>query len=286
MTATGCALGAYIPGTSDAGSLDRYAELVGGMPAVVHTFQHWERSTRMFDAAAAEAIARRGAVPMISWEPWAGLRPINRGEYDDYARTYAQSVASYRGLILLRFAHEMNGRWIKWGDDAEAYRSAWMRLRRIFRLERADAVRWVWSPHVVDRNARAFDAYYPGHDQVDWVALDGYNWGRSGRRTRWQTFDQVFSDSYQRLTALAPDKPLMLAEVGCAEEGGDKAAWIRRTFLDVIPARYPAIRSVVWFNEDKRGHADWRVESSATSLAAWREVTADPYYAADPRSFG
>jgi hypothetical protein len=277
--AEGIALGVWVPGLPEASVLDRYTELTGHLPAIVHWWSNWQRSSRNFDTVAAEAIRRRGAIPMISWEPWHGLAAINRGELDGYARDFARSIVAYGGPLLLRFGHEMNGRWITWGDDAAAYRSAWRRLRRILADEGARQAAWVWSPHVVDRNAGRFESYYPGDDEVDWLALDGYNWGRTGRGRRWQTFDQIFASGYEAIIALSPSKPLMLAEIGCAEEGGDKAAWIRDAFLEAIPDRYPAVRAVVWFNEDKQGHADWRVESSSASLAAWRDVVADPRYA-------
>jgi hypothetical protein len=113
---------------------------------------------------------------------------------------------------------------------------------------------------------------------VEWLALDGYNWGRSQRLSRWRSFDAIFAESYARITALAPGAPLMLAEVGCAERGGDKAAWIRGAFESAIPQRYPALGAVVWFNANPRGHADWRVESSPRSLEAWREVVRSERY--------
>jgi hypothetical protein len=109
--------------------------------------------------------------------------------------------------------------------------------------------------------------------------LDGYNWGRSQPGSRWQEFDEIFGDSYARLRALAPDKQMMLAEIGCADLGGDKSAWMRDALLDAIPRRYPAIRGVTWFHADPPGHADWKVDSSPGALAAWREITASPRYA-------
>ncbi len=101
---------------------------------------------------------------------------------------------------------------------------------------------WVWCPYVHDRGVRRFEPYYPGHDVVDVVALDGYNWGRRRWWHRWRSFDAIFGASYARLRRLAPDKPIILAEIGCAETGGNKAAWMRQTMQKAIPERYPAVR--------------------------------------------
>ncbi len=180
--------------------------------------------------------------------------------------------------MFVRFAHEMNGSWIPWRSPPGAFRDAWRRLRDIFAAAGADSVEWVWSPHVRGLRASRFEPFFPGHDAVDWVALDGYNWGRSQRLSRWRSFDAIFAESYARITTLASGTPLMLAEIGCAEEGGDKAAWIRDAFGSAIPERYPAVRAVIWFNANPPGHADWRVESSPASLEAWRHIVRLPRY--------
>ena len=70
----------------------------------------------------------------------------------------------------------------------------------------------------------------------------------------------------------------MLAEVGCANRGGDKASWMRDALLDAVPNRYPAIRAVVWFNQNRPDHADWRVDSSPEALRAWQQAATDPRY--------
>lgn len=272
------ALGVWVRGYPvDPDAMDRYRRATDHQPAVVHLFRNWTDATGTFDPALADAITATGAVPMLSWQPPAGdLAAVARGERDAYVRAYAAAIAQWGGRLLLRPAHEMNGEWIPWRSSPAAFTDAWNRLRGIFAAEGATNVDWVWSPHVIDRRAADFVPYFPGDDAVEWLALDGYNWGRSHRSTRWQSFDAIFGDSYRRITALAPDRPVMLAEIGCAEAGGDKAAWIRDALLDAVPNQYPAVRSVVWFHDAPPGHADWRVDSSPQALAAWREVVRDP----------
>jgi hypothetical protein len=68
----------------------------------------------------------------------------------------------------------------------------------------------------------------------------------------------------------------MIAEVGCAEQGGDKASWIRRAYVKEIPEKFPGIKAVVWFDADKEN--DWRVNSSRGSLDAYRKIAAAPLY--------
>ncbi len=271
----GVALGAYVRGyPTDGAALDRYARLVGRWPALVHIFRNWTDTTRDFDADLADGVTRGGAALMISWQPPAGsLAAIAAGEHDGYVRDYARAVRAWGGNVLLRFAHEMNGEWIPWHAEPAAYRDAWRRLHAIFGEEGADSVAWVWSPHVPDARAAQLNPYFPGDDVVDWMALDGYNWGSSQAATRWQGFDEIFADAYRDIVELAPDTPLMLAEIGCAEDGGDKAAWIRNGYREVYD-RLPDIGSIMYLHADLReiGHPDWRLTSPSAAMGAYAEI--------------
>ena len=151
-------------------------------------------------------------------------------------------------------------------------------FRTVFLEEQAEFenVRWVWSPYVSCGNCTAFKKVYPGNAYVDWVALDGYNWGTAIPGTGWQSMTKIFGGSYDAVTRLAPGKPFMIAEVASAEQGGDKAAWIRDAFSKSIPNRMPKTRAIVWFSSNKE--TDWRVNSSDASLTAYRNVATNPSY--------
>jgi mannan endo-1,4-beta-mannosidase len=243
----------------------------------VHTFQTLEPGLDppRHALAAARAV---DAVPMLSWVPKYGLEPILRGDQDAHLRTYAQAIGSLDYPILLRFGHEMNLPGTGWFGPPELFIAAWRRVRTAFEEAGTHKVIWVWCPYVHDRGMRRFEPYYPGDDVVDVVALDGYNWGRRRWWHRWRGFDAIFSASYAALHRLAPERPMILAEVGCAETGGDKAAWMRQALLRALPERYPAIEAVVWFDHDRPDHADWRIDSSPAALAAWKEIAVDPRY--------
>ena len=149
-------------------------------------------------------------------------------------------------------------------------------MHDIFEKEGATNVRWVWSPYVSCGSSTAFGKVYPGDGYVDWVALDGYNWGTSQRWSSWQSMAQIFAKSYDAVTRLAPRKPFMIAEVASAEAGGNKAAWISTAFNKTIPDRMPKTRAIIWFSSNKE--TDWRIDSSGASLRAYRKVAANPSY--------
>jgi beta-mannanase len=248
----------------------------------------WGQGSGQPDRAGIEEVVRKGFVPMITWEPWqlsAVARPENQpdfslsaivsGKYDDYIRRWAVGLKDIKGRIFFRPMHEMNGNWYPWcgsvnGNTPEAFVEAWRHIRSIFRKAGSDRLAWVWSPYahsVPDEPQNEIARYFPGVEDVDWVGLDGYNWGTSQPWSRWQSFEDIFCDGYERLTHVAPGKPCMIAEAGCAEDGGSKGAWIKEAF-EALRGRFTRIKAMVWFNIDKE--CDWRIESSQESLASFR----------------
>jgi len=69
---------------------------------------------------------------------------------------------------------------------------------------------------------------------------------------------------------------MMIAETGANEEGGDKADWILSALGREAP-RFSHIRALVWFNAGK-SNGDFRINSSAASLGAFRRTVASPTY--------
>lgn len=279
------ALGVYIRDVEDNPSkLDRYAEQTGRRPAIVGAYKRWD--VRPFHLPELREIAARGAIPMISWEPWDSndrgyrLSAIAKGRHDAFLRRSAREAKAWGGPILLRFGQEMNGSWATWqrgidGTTGARFVAAWRHMVRVFRRAGADNVRWVWCPYV-DNGDLPFVPFYPGERWVDWVALDGFNWGAP---IAWQSFSDVFDRSYRTLAKLT-SKPIMIAEVGSHEAGGSKAQWLHRTLRRQLP-RLPRVRAVVWFSATDG--ADFRVDSSAAALAAFRRGIGAKRYSGDRR---
>jgi hypothetical protein len=285
-------LGVYVasPGHTgapeDAQVLDNYASMVGRRPSIVMKFSNLTDS--LLTPAEISNLQARAETPMVTWQlfqqGWSGtvisLQDIAGGGYDSKIRQAADLARSLPFEVMIRFAHEMNGPWEPWGSDhagnvGTAYVDAWRHIVTIFRQEGASNVRWVWSPNV-DNGSYPFGAYFPGDSWVDYVALDGYNWGTAGiGENAWQSLSQVYSSSYKTLTQMS-SKPVMITETSSSEVGGDKAAWIRDGFLTTIPQQFPRVRAVIWFNRNQE--QDWRVESSTASLNAYRCVVDSPIY--------
>lgn len=265
--------------------LDEFERDAGKKAAIVMWYQDWA-VTSALDTAMLRSVAARGSVPMITWDPWDYTKGTNQpqfrlqtiidGAYDAYIQSWAAGLKLYNGPVILRFAHEMNGNWYPWGsgvngNSPQQYVQAWQRVRGIFASNSATNVLWVWSPNIMV-GATDFTPFFPGDAAVDWVGLDGYNWGS---RSSWKSFAELFGSSYQTITALS-QKPVMVAEMASAEEGGNKATWISDAFTTQIAVKFPRIRAVVWFNENKE--RDWPIESSPRAQRAFVDAVAAPLY--------
>jgi hypothetical protein len=269
--------------------IDAYARAVGHAPAIVSYYREWNET--VFDTVSLRAIASRQAVPLITWEPtlagWQRgdhstiLATIAHGGADGYLGTTARDAARLKSPVFLRFAPEMNGGWSPWGvrtpgNSSALFVAAWRHAVEIFRSAGARNVRWVWCPNVDDYGALPFAALYPGDSWVDWVGMDGYNFGAS---QDWQSFTAIFASSYDMLSRMTA-KPMMIAETGASENGGSKAAWISNAFDREIP-RFTRLRALVWFNGTGGAGEDFRFNSSPDAAMAFRRALASPRYAAD-----
>jgi beta-mannanase len=226
----------------------------------------------------ASAVRSTGIEPIVTWDPMTASGPINlpdivAGQYDGYLRTSAQVVKAFARPVLIRFDHEMN--LPNAGADPAIFVAAWRHVVNVFREVGAANAQFVWSPNVDCTGQCPFTSYFPGDPWVDWVGLDGYNAGSNN----WQSLEAVFASSYRTLSRLT-SRPMMIAETASAESGGSKATWIRTGLLDTVAGEFPRIRMVVWF--DRLKERDWRVNSSPSALAAFRDVLQSPTVRASP----
>ncbi len=289
---TTVALGAYIaqaPG--DPSRIDAYTTMVGAAPAIVMWYQDWATpGNSAFDPIKMNAVASRGAMPMITWEPWDAAGGVTQpayslgatiaGAHDAFLQQWARAAAAWRKPFYVKFAHEMNGNWYPWaagvnGNTAAQYSAMWNHVRAIFTQQGATNVRWVWSPNVIYDGSTPLTQIYPGDAAVDWVGMDGYNFGTSQSWSQWTTFANVFGPSYAALTRMS-GKPVMIGETASSEVGGNKATWITQGFLSDVPNRFPRLGAIIWFDESKE--TDWRVNSSSAALTAFRTVATSPRY--------
>jgi beta-mannanase len=265
-------------------ALDASVAAVGARPAIVGTFADWVHDLD-FPRELAAGIDVRGAVPMISWEPWDSWRGgtdqpayaldrIAAGDHDGVIDRWAAQLADHGRPVLLRLAAEMNGDWLPWstgvnGNRDGDYVAAWRHVRERFRRAGAANAAWVWNPIASYAGSTPLETLFPGEQQVDWLAVDGYNWGAT-RAWGWQSYAGILAPTVAALRALDPGRPVMIAETGCAPDPR-KPAWVTST-LDA--ARADGVDALVWFEFDKE--TDWRLAGDPATAAAARAALRDP----------
>ncbi len=243
-----------------------------------------------------QTIRSHGAVPFFSWssqaipstevQPDYQLSDVISGRYDGFIRDWARDAKRWGHRFFLRFDWEMNGDWFPWAEDANGNRPgefvrAWRHVHDIFGAVGATNPIWVWCPNVdFEDKFRDLRSLYPGNGYVEWTCLDGYNSGTNpAKHDRWRSFDQLYRHSYEEIvTQIAPAKPMILGEIASSEQGGSKAQWIGEMLRD-LPAEYPKVRGLVWFDKYENG-MDWPLETSRSAIEAFAAGIRGSVYAA------
>jgi hypothetical protein len=283
---------------TDPWHLGEWARAVRARPSLVAKFQSFSdpRPVGNFLRESERQGIRR---VMVSWEPWTpvpaalggsaqrhaqfGYRNVDiaRGAQDRYIHRFARALAGFRGIVFLRYAHEMNGFWYPWAAGAGEYVVAWRRIVRIFRREGVRNVRFVWSVNpslYVSRASwrRHMDLYWPGRAYVDYVGSTAINFG--GIK------DYTVKRFYPSLVALRRiyRKPVILTETNTEFRG--RVRWLDD--LRRVLRRSPWIRGVVWSQLPSRskvhvgprvGNVNWDVTKDAPAARALRRIIEDGF---------
>lgn len=261
--------------------LREQSELLGAVPDYVLFFQDLS-FRRGFPLESVKACYELGVTPVISQELWewrhrhsdddTWLTRINRGDFDAQWRDWARGAKLFGHRVILRFGFEMNGDWFDWGQQPEAFITAWRHVHQIVREEAgASNVEFMFSPNVewdAYKPLTEIERYYPGEDYVQVLGLDGYNFGDAHSQWHsWQSYAEVFEDSIE-IMAQWPH-PLLLAEIGSAE-GPRKAYWLQ-DFLDTVDED-PRVSGFIYFNyfDHRKGEPNWLLNSDPASLEVFR----------------
>jgi hypothetical protein len=257
-------LGTFEPGApSDYGAVASFARTANRKPNLVGYYSGW---TQPFDTASARMLQAQGAVPFVQIDPTAtSINGIANGTYDDYLRSYADSVRNFRHAVVIGFGHEMNASWYPWGYKrvpAATFVGAWRHIVTLFREEGAQNVTWLWTLQAVEPGTGPIASWWPGAQYVTWVGIDGFYYRPS------DTFASVFGKTITQVRTFT-NKPVLLSEcaVGPAAGQFDK---IHDLFQGM--ARYKTL-GLVWFDKAQHGsifHQDWRLADSLQAPPSFR----------------
>ncbi|WP_224999914.1 glycosyltransferase [Cesiribacter sp. SM1] len=256
--------------------------------SIVSTYLAW--SAAPLPTAEWRKISAKGAIPMITWEPWTNLFPqyadhpdlsqnrkvflyITEGYFDEYIDSVAVSIRSLGYPVFLRFAHEMDNPMYPWSasgsNTPNEFIAAWRYVHNRFQALGVQNVSWVWNP----LKPSAFDNYYPNGARypdnmyIDWIGVTCLNYGKANVSQQWSTFEEIYKPFQLKRQSYSIDLPVMLAEFGSTSYGGNGGKWVSDA-LNRIQDHYPEIKSTVLFysKQDKNWVTDWRPTERETSI--------------------
>jgi len=252
----------------------------GKKNAVVLMFTAWCNTSSYMNSVFSQQMTNlwnNRNIPVVTWEAYLCSNQTTpadiegraaNGQYDAYFTAWAGRMKSWLAgpdgvygtgddrRAYLRMPHEMNGNWYPWSPTAPGeapwqYAEMWRHIHSIFEMQGIDSahLQWMWVPNA--SGPYVAEDFYPGDAYVDWVGVDGYNFGAySGGK--WMTPAQRLDNMVGRLKLLTT-KPIALAETGCSaytSTGISYAAkdqWIKDVFTY---ASEKNIRMVMYFNKD------------------------------------
>ncbi len=267
--------GAYVGWQEN--NLTNFESLVGKSAQYRAVFIHWGNE-KNFPLYLKPYVGDKNKTLIVFWEATNyNIGTVNQtgysydailnGNFDTYFTQFAKDAKTYGAPVILIPFSEMNGDWFPWsitqnGNSAQKHIDAWRKIRGFF--NDVPNVKFGWAPNheaVPNTTVNKFENFYPGDAYVDYVGLDGFNFG-----SPWMTFDQVFGSAINRIKVYK--KPVFIFSFASAP-GTQKSAWVTDALTTQIP-KYPEIKGWVWFNESKE--RDWRVESDANSINAFKQA--------------
>lgn len=277
-----CLTGAFLSDNPSEGDIINFKNTFGKKPYLVMVFLDWGG---FLDKKTIDAAYGQGCSLLVTWEPWKARekKGINfdgllSGKFDGYIKEFALRLKDIQKPVFLRFAHEPNGNWYPWEYGKigkEKYAAVFRYIHGIFRQAGAANVKWIFCLNWEDvpGDNSSFLSYYPGDDCVDYVGLDGYNWGNTQSWSRWMSFNEIFTGRYQEVV-LKAKKPVIISEFGSASKGGNKAVWIKEAMAQI--KKMDNVRGFVLFNVDKE--ADWKFEGGSLSAVVLKEALNSNYF--------
>jgi mannan endo-1,4-beta-mannosidase len=261
-------LGAYL-GAFEAGAppgydaIASFTQTAGTQPNLLGYYSGWSAP---FDTSFAQMIRKHGIIPFVQLDPTdASIAAIANGTYDDYLRSYADSVRDFGHAVVIGFGHEMNASWYSWGYKhvpAAEFVGAWRHIVTLFRGEGAENVTWLWTLQADQAGTGPAGSWWPGAQYVTWIGIDGYYYRPS------DTFASVFGQTIDQVRTFT-GKPVLLSETAVGPAAGQ---FIKIQDLFQGMATYKTL-GLVWFDKTQHEgiyHQDWRIEDSDQAQASFR----------------
>ena len=148
--------------------------------------------------------------------------------------------------IIFRPWHEHTGSWFWWGEKhctAEQYVALWNMLQDYLRQQHFDNLVWAYSPGMAaNLTEEKYLERYPGHDRIDLMGFDGYQWGTK------EDFVAQLDQNLTMLTALAAKHQKVAAITECGLKNLTDPTWWTSTLLPTVKKHDGISYLLTWRN--------------------------------------
>jgi hypothetical protein len=174
----------------------------------------------------------------------------------------------------------MNGNWYPWSLNSTPtdYILAWQHIHDIISNKSLDSTRlqWIWCVGNVDVGSYTAENYWVGENYIDWIGIDGYNFGTSQTWSTWLWPNQVFDNMIQRLNSLSSTKPICINEYATTSIFSSnisniqsKLNWLNQFCVYIFNNNQ--IKMVSYFNQDKE--TDWAIFGGIHGDTIWNNFS-------------
>ena len=276
-----CLTGAFLADKPTREDIVNFADSYGKKPYLVMVFVDWGG---FIDEQVIKSVYSQDCVLFVTWEPWqASAREgidydgLLSGDYEKYINDFARRLKMIEGDVFIRFGHEMNGNWYPWSGTKigrDRFIAIYRHVKDTFDKMNIANVKWVFSINWEDvPRQNHFMQYYPGDKYVDYIGIDGYNWGNTQSWNKWMSFKGIFEERYEEIVSHLK-KPVMISEFSSTSSGGDKSMWIQEAMSDIKGMK--KIKAFVLFNVNKE--TDWNFPGDQDSGKELKRQLEDDYF--------
>jgi beta-mannanase len=148
---------------------------------------------------------------------------------------------------------------------------AYRHIVNVMRGAGASNITWVWHLNWSDSPGdqwNHFENYYPGNDVVDLIGVSAYGPLRPSQNWEPMRFRDEMDDTYNRIEALAPGKPVIISEVGATVRNPNMAAqgYADGALRDILSHRWANVVGFSWWNERWQNDGNTTWDSSDTDM--------------------
>ncbi|WP_299780212.1 glycosyltransferase family 2 protein [uncultured Formosa sp.] len=271
-------VGAFAPDKDNGVSVDKkiseVEQILDKKMDIISFYIAWDKTIDSgFFNKTLDSVYNKGAIPMITWEPWLNTFldsvPENKhvntliiaGYLDTYINAFALELKKLNKPVFLRYSHEFDNPFYPWYDNTEVasttFKEAWRHVHDIFRENGVGKVIWVWNPW----KAKNVKAFYPGPEYVDWFGVNILNYATLKDPENWYSFKQLY-DSFHNAFKTLPETPVMISEFGVLKDGDNQRKWFSSAF-NTLNYEFDEIRAIVYFNSNLDNNLPEGTESSS-----------------------